>query len=50
LVQADPFLAILAAKDASDFAGDWGALQTLPAAREALNKLLLSIIGRSESI
>ena len=43
-IREDPFLKILAVQDASAFAGNWGAMQTLPAAREALNSLLLSLI------
>jgi hypothetical protein len=50
IIQADPFLKILAIDDAGAFAGDWRAMQTLPAAREALNSLLISIIEGSTSI
>ncbi len=38
----DPFTALLAVARAADFAGNWQAMQTLPAAREALNRLLIS--------
>jgi len=38
----DPFLAILSSKNVADFKGNWRAMQTLPAAREALNRLLLA--------
>ena len=37
----DPFEVIFRAENASDFAGDWSIMQQLPAAREALNRLLL---------
>ena len=37
----DPFLRLLSAERAAEFVGDWQALQNLPAAREALNRLLL---------
>ena len=38
----DPFLRVLKATVANEFVGDWVALQNLPAAREALNKLVLA--------
>jgi hypothetical protein len=44
-VQADPFLALLAIPNAGDFIGNWTAMQTLPAAREALNHFLLDRMG-----
>ncbi len=37
---ADPFAALLAPDRAATFIHNWPALQTLPAAREALNQLL----------
>jgi hypothetical protein len=37
----DPFRALLAVARASDFCGCWAHLQALPAAREALNRLIL---------
>lgn len=41
---SDPFEQILTrARVADDFAGDWEAMQALPAAREALNRYLLSL-------
>jgi hypothetical protein len=39
---ADPVLRLLQAEQASAFAGDWQAMQTLPAVREALNRLILA--------
>lgn len=36
----NPFEEILGRPSASAFVGDWGAMQTLPAAREALNSFL----------
>jgi hypothetical protein len=38
---ADPFTDLLATPTAADFVDNWGAMQRLPAAREALNKLVL---------
>lgn len=38
----DPFLRLTAAVSALDFVGDWEAMQNLPAAREALNRLVLA--------
>ena len=49
LVQTDPFKALLRAERAADFAGDWSAMQRLPAAREALNRLVLARGGLDES-
>lgn len=39
---ADPVLRLIQAEQASDFVGDWQAMQTLPAVREALNRLILA--------
>ena len=44
-VAEDPYKKLLAFDNASDISGSWGAMRTLPAAREALNSLLLSIIA-----
>ncbi|MGH2536149.1 MAG: hypothetical protein ACRDHL_02010 [Candidatus Promineifilaceae bacterium] len=38
---ADPFAGLLAAEGAADFVNNWRAMQFLPAAREALNQLVL---------
>jgi hypothetical protein len=38
--ERNPFEEILERPTAAAFAGDWGAMQTLPAARQALNSLL----------
>jgi hypothetical protein len=38
----DPFLWILAHEQVEAFENNWQALQTLPAAREAINRLLIS--------
>ena len=43
IVKDDPFLQLLAIEQADDFIDNWRAMQTLPAAREALNQLLLEI-------
>lgn len=42
----DPFLFLLAVEDPAGFLDNWAALQHLPAAREALNQLIL-ISGES---
>ncbi len=42
-VKDDPFLKLLAIEQADDFVDNWRGMQTLPAAREALNNLLLDI-------
>jgi hypothetical protein len=46
---ADPFTRLFSALQAADFAGDWSAMQTLPAAREALNRYLLELQERSST-
>lgn len=38
----DPFASLIARQRAQDFAGDWRAMQNLPAAREALNEFLIN--------
>ncbi len=38
----DPFLRLLHPEQAAGFIGDWPAMQHLPAAREALNRVLLA--------
>ena len=43
--EQDPFLRLIAARAAADYVGDWNSLQHLPAAREALNRLILSRSG-----
>jgi hypothetical protein len=45
----DPFARLLAAGAARDFAGNWAAMQTLPAAREALNRWLMDLIDASDN-
>ncbi|HZW03076.1 MAG TPA: hypothetical protein VFF68_04050 [Anaerolineaceae bacterium] len=39
-VQADPFLELLAFTDPESFVKNWTAMQTLPVAREAINRYL----------
>jgi len=39
----DPFLWLLNYEDASEFRQNWRAMQTLPAAREAINRLLIEM-------
>jgi len=45
-VDADPFQAILGRPRAEAFVGDWAAMHTLPAARQAINHLLLEVNKR----
>lgn len=42
LEHGDPFAFLLAAETAADFLHNWAALQHLPAAREAINQLLVA--------
>jgi hypothetical protein len=42
----DPFAKLLAAAQAHDFVDNWAAMQTLPAAREALNEWLAAMIEK----
>lgn len=42
LAHSDPFVRLTTATAATDFVGDWEAMQNLPAAREALNQLVLA--------
>ncbi len=39
----DPFLRLLQPETATGFVDDWVAMQTLPAAREALNELIVAL-------
>jgi hypothetical protein len=41
--ETDPFAALLAYRSAADLVGEWRAMQLLPAAREALNRLLMEM-------
>lgn len=41
-VTADPFVRLMSFTRAADIVGDWAAMQTLPAAREALNRMLVA--------
>jgi hypothetical protein len=47
-LDADPFAALLGVESAAMFAGNWRAMQLLPAAREAVNGLLLARIERGD--
>lgn len=42
---SDPFERLLAPAALADFVDDWTAMQHLPAAREALNRLVLALTG-----
>lgn len=46
LVVGDPFLAVLNKASAKEFVENWDAMRTLPAAREALNMLLMGRIEK----
>lgn len=41
LLVGDPFVAIIEKQSAKDFVENWDAMRTLPAAREALNNMLM---------
>jgi hypothetical protein len=45
--RVDPFRRLLGVAQAEEFAGSWEAMQTLPAAREAINRLLLEMGDRT---
>lgn len=45
----DPFDAVLGRASAAAFVADWAAMQTLPAARQALNSLILQSSAEGES-
>jgi hypothetical protein len=45
LVIGDPFAAIIEKQSAKDFVENWDAMRTLPAAREALNNMLMARRG-----
>lgn len=45
LVVGDPFLAVLNKPSAKEFVENWDAMRVLPAAREALNMMLMERIG-----
>lgn len=49
LLQADPFERLLEPDEARGFLENWRAMQTLPAAREALNSYLISRIEANDS-
>lgn len=44
-VREDPFLALFSVPQASGFIQNWTAMQTLPAAREAINEYIVAQIG-----
>lgn len=48
-VESDPFLILLGFEHAGAFAGNWGAMQLLPALRESLNGWLLDQLARRAS-
>jgi hypothetical protein len=44
-IEQDPFELVLSRRRADAFIGDWGAMQTLPVARQAINHFLLDLGG-----
>jgi hypothetical protein len=44
----DPFVRLLVYVRASDFVDNWPAMQTLPAARESINMLLIDVTEREQ--
>lgn len=48
LTERDPFLRVIIHETADGILGDWGALQHLASAREALNKYVMTLTGDSE--
>lgn len=47
LLSGDPYCKLIEAKSARDFLGNWPAMQTLSAAREAFNQMLMARIPRN---
>lgn len=48
VAQEDPFARVMAASQARDFVGNWPAMQALPAAREAINRLLVELLDKEK--
>lgn len=48
--QTDPFVALIAPNAASDFVGNLRLMQTLPAAREALNEMIVQLSKPASTI
>jgi hypothetical protein len=46
-IQQDPFMRLVQVEQVGVFAEDWSLVQTLPAAREAINQLLLDLIDQT---
>lgn len=46
LVVGDPFTALIDMRSAKEFVENWDAMRTLPAAREALNQMLVTRISQ----
>jgi hypothetical protein len=47
--QEDPYRFLLSVDNAREFVGCWHCLQTLPAAREALNAFLIELLDKHRS-
>lgn len=45
-IESDPYEMLIGQAPASGFVGNWAAMQTLPAAREALNEMLMAKIEK----
>jgi hypothetical protein len=46
LLTADPFSKLIETESAQEFLGNWAVMQTLPAAREAFNQMLMGRIAK----
>ena len=49
LLTSDPFAGLIQSEAAQDFVDNWEAMRALPAAREALNHMLMARIERKPS-
>ena len=49
VVRQDPFLTLIEKSSAKEFLENWDAMKTLPAAREALNEMLIAKIENKKS-
>ena len=47
-LEADPFRTLIAPAALEEFIGNWPALQTLPAVREALNEMLVARLDATD--
>ncbi len=47
VITSDPFQSLISKEAAKEFVENWDAMKTLPAAREALNEMLMTRIERT---